>query len=59
MLIKYLEMYASDASIELNNIQLKALDKLYEIGFENGLWRCSIKTEEYLIPKEYEALRNS
>jgi len=59
MLKKYLDMYASDESVELSELQLKALDKLYEIGFKHGLWNTPIKTEEYLIPKEYEALRNS
>ena len=59
MLKKYLDMYASDESVELSELQLKALDTLYEIGFEHGLWNTPIKTEDYLIPKEYEALRNS
>jgi len=59
MLTKYLDMYASDESVELSELQLKALDKLYQIGFEHGMWECPMKTEEYLIPKEYEALRNS
>ena len=59
MLKKYLDMYASDESVELSTLQLKALDKLYEIGFKNGLSESPIKTEEYLIPKEYESLRNS
>ena len=59
MLKKYLDMYASDESVELSSLQLQALDKLYEIGFTHGLWDTPIKTEDYLIPKEYEALRNS
>jgi len=59
MLKKYLDMYASDESVELSELQLKALDTLYEIGFKYGLWDTPMKTEEYLIPKEYEALRNS
>ena len=59
MLSKYLDMYASDESVELSELQLKALNKLYEIGFEKGLFNAPIKTEEYLIPKEYEALRES
>jgi len=59
MLTKYLDMYASDESVELSELQLKALDKLYELGFEKGIFSEPIKTENYLIPKEYEALRNS
>jgi len=59
MLTRYLDMYASDESVELSGLQLKALDTLYELGFKHGLWDTPIKTEDYLIPKEYEALRNS
>jgi 1,4-dihydroxy-6-naphthoate synthase len=58
MLEKYLEMYASDESIELSDLQLKALDKLYQIGYEHNMWDCPIKTKDYLIPKEYEELRS-
>ncbi|MDM5272423.1 succinate--CoA ligase [Sulfurovum sp. zt1-1] len=59
MLEKYLDMYASDESIELSKLQIKALDKLFEIGYKHGLWEFPIKTEDYLIPREYETLRNS
>ncbi len=58
MLKKYLDMYASDASVELSDLQLQALDKLYEIGFRHGLWESPLKTKEYLIPKEYSELRS-
>lgn len=57
MLTKYLDMYASHDSIELSPLQLKALDRLYEIGFEKGFWEMPIKTEDYLLPREYEMLR--
>ena len=59
MLKKYLDMYASDESVKLSPLQLKALDTLYEIGFKHGLWDSSIKTVDYLIPNEYDALRKS
>jgi len=59
MLTKYLDMYASDESVELSELQLKALDTLYEIGFRHKLWDTPLKTEKYLIPKEYQSLRNS
>jgi 1,4-dihydroxy-6-naphthoate synthase len=59
MLTKYLDMYASDESVELSELQLKALDKLYSLGFKKGIFSEPIKTEDYLIPKEYEKLRNS
>ena len=59
MLTKYLDMYASDDSVELSELQLKALDRLYQIGFEHGMWELPIKTEDYLIPREYNEVRNS
>ncbi len=59
MLAKYLNMYASNTSIELSKLQSKALDTLYALGFKHGLWDAPLNTEDYLIPKEYEALRSS
>jgi len=59
MLNKYLDMYASDESVALSELQLKALDKLYKIGFEHGMWDSPVRAEDYLIPKEYETLRQS
>jgi len=58
MLTKYLDMYASDESVELSSLQLKALDRLYELGFEKGVFAEPIKTQDYLVPREYEGLRN-
>jgi 1,4-dihydroxy-6-naphthoate synthase len=59
MLTKYLDMYASDESVELSPLQLQALDKLYEIGYQHGMWDAPIATEDYLIPREYLETRNS
>jgi 1,4-dihydroxy-6-naphthoate synthase len=57
MLERYLDMYASDASVTLSESQLRALDTLYRIGYEHGLWPCPLHTQDYLIPLEYEKLR--
>ncbi len=59
MLTKYLDMYASDESVELSKLQLQALNKLYYLGYEKGVFSEPIKIEDYLIPKEYEDLRKS
>ncbi len=59
MLEKYLDMYASNDSITLNKIQIKALDKLWQIGYDNNIYDTLIKTEDYLIPKEYKSIRYS
>ena len=58
MLDRYLRMYASEESAELSKLQIEALDRLYAIGQEHGLWECPIKTEDYLIPREYNEWRN-
>ena len=58
MLTKYLDMYASEESVELSPLQLKALDTLYELGYRHGLWDTPIHTEDYLIPREYTQIRN-
>ncbi|MBD3843987.1 MAG: hypothetical protein IE909_19345 [Campylobacterales bacterium] len=53
-------MYASNASITLSDIQLKALNKLYEIGHKFGEYSFAIENiSDYLIPNEYKSLRNS
>lgn len=55
----YLELYANDDSIELSQLQYKALDKLYSLGFEHGFYDDLIQAENYVIPSEYKELRNS
>jgi len=56
---KYLELYANDDSVELSPLQLKAIDKLFELGFNHGFYDTLVKAEDYLIPREYSGLRHS
>ncbi|SFV75906.1 Menaquinone via futalosine step 4 [hydrothermal vent metagenome] len=56
---KYLELYANDQSITLSDIQYKAIDKLFALGYEHGFYDTKVKVEDYLIPTYYEKLRNS
>ncbi len=56
---KYLELYANDASITLSPLQYKAIDKLFEIGYNHGFYDTLVKIEDYLIPTEYQELRYS
>ena len=56
---KYLELYANDDSISLSDIQYKAINKLFEIGYNAGFYDTLVKIEEYLIPTEYKELRNA
>ena len=56
---KYLELYANDESITLSELQYKAIDKLFEIGYKHGFYDVPVKVKDYLIPTEYTELRNS
>lgn len=53
----YLDLYANDNSVELSEVQYKALDKLFELGYKNGFYENLIKSEDFLIPNEYKELR--
>ena len=50
---KYLELYANDDSITLSDIQYRAINKLYELGYKHGYYNELIKAEDYTIPTEY------
>ncbi len=54
---KYLQMYANEESIQMQPIHYKALDRLFWIGYEHGLYDCPIKAQDYLIPQEYKKIR--
>lgn len=56
---KYLELYANDDSITLSDIQYKAINKLFEIGYKHGFYDSPLKVEDFMIPAEYKSLRNS
>jgi len=55
---KYLGLYANDKSISMDENQIKALNKLYEIGYKHNLTPCMKDIKEYMIPKEYKELRD-
>jgi len=54
---KYLDLYANDNSVKMSEIQYKALDKLFELGYKNGFYENLVRAEDFLIPNEYEELR--
>ncbi len=54
---KYLELYANDDSITLSDLQYKAIDKLYELGYTHGYYNELIKARDYTIPTEYAEYR--
>jgi 1,4-dihydroxy-6-naphthoate synthase len=55
----YLGLYANDDSIKLSPLQFKALDKLFELGYQYNYYNSLVKSQDYLIPSEYKKLRNS
>ncbi len=55
---KYLNMYASNSSISLNETQIEALNKLFEIGYNYKEYDTKIDVNDFLIPKEYQKWRN-
>ena len=54
---KYLDLYANDNFVKMSQIQYKALNKLFELGYKSGHYQNLIKAEDFLIPSEYEELR--
>lgn len=56
---KYLSLYANKNSVSMSDIQLKAVDRLFELGFKHKFYDKLIKADDYLIPSEYENLRFS
>ena len=53
----YLELYANDESITMSELQYKAIDTLFEIGYKHGFYDVPVKVQDYLIPTEYTELR--
>lgn len=56
---KYLSLYANKNSVLMGEIQLKAVNRLFELGFKHKFYDKLIKAGDYLIPSEYENLRFS
>ncbi len=56
---KYLELYANDDSVSLNELQYRAINKLFEIGYKHGFYDALVHAEDFMIPTEYKKLRNS
>jgi len=56
---KYLELYANDDSIALNETQYKAINVLFELGYKHGFFDAKIDANDFTIPLEYTTLRNS
>ena len=54
----YLNLYANADSISLNASQRKAIEKMFALGYDAGIYDELIKDcADYFIPQEYEMLR--
>ena len=53
----YLNLYANDDSIKLSEIQYKALNTLFELGYKHGFYKELIQAQDFLIPDSYEEYR--
>lgn len=56
---KYLELYANDESITLNETQYKAIELLFDLGHKHGFFDAKIDPRDFMIPLEYSELRYS
>nr|MBP3725200.1 menaquinone biosynthesis family protein [Campylobacter sp.] len=49
----YLNLYANESSISMNETQIKAVNKLFELGYKNGFFSNQIYAEPNFVPQEY------
>ncbi|WP_101003976.1 menaquinone biosynthesis family protein [Helicobacter pylori] len=55
----YLNLYANETSTRLNEIQILAIDKLFELGYQHGFYASLLKTKDCLLTDEYLKYRFS
>ncbi|MBH0285083.1 menaquinone biosynthesis family protein [Helicobacter pylori] len=55
----YLNLYANETSTRLSEIQILAIDKLFELGYQHGFYANLLKTKDCLLTDEYLQYRFS
>lgn len=55
----YLTLYANANSICLNEEQLNAIEALFALGYDHGIYPSKLNPKDYFLPTEYKALRYS
>lgn len=55
----YLNMYANDDSVTMSDVQLKAVNHLFKLGFDHGQYDTLIDVNDFLVPQDYEEVRFS
>jgi 1,4-dihydroxy-6-naphthoate synthase len=56
---KYLSMYANSQSINLSDIQIKAIERLFELGYKAKFYTNRVDVLDSLLPREYRDVRFS
>jgi 1,4-dihydroxy-6-naphthoate synthase len=56
---KYLSLYANDDSAVLSDVCCAAIETLFRIGYDRGVYKERVALETALIPSEYAALRGA
>jgi len=56
---KYLELYANDDSICLSELQYKAIETLFTLGYKHGFFDTQINPRDFTIPLKYTEMRYS
>ncbi len=54
---KYLDMYANKDSISMSEVQFKAINKLFELGYKHNFFSELIDVKDHLVPVEYSDYR--
>lgn len=55
----YLNMYANESSITMDEVAINSLNTLYKIGYDNKFYTSCIDVNDYFIPTEYNDIRFS
>ncbi|WQX68325.1 menaquinone biosynthesis family protein [Helicobacter pylori] len=55
----YLNLYANETSTRLSEVQILAIDKLFELGYQHGFYTNLLKTKDCLLTDEYLKYRFS
>lgn len=55
----YLNLYANETSTRLSEIQILAIDKLFELGYQHGFYANLLKTKDCLLTDAYLKYRFS
>jgi 1,4-dihydroxy-6-naphthoate synthase len=56
---KYLGLYANSESEVISAKGVQALDALFTLGYDKGVYSQKIETEAHFIPTIYQSLRES